>query len=260
MAKEQKGYTVAPFPKNRRSAIDAGRLGRDRHTVHGLAELDVTEARRFMGKYEAQNGERLSFTAFVVACLARAAGEHKGVCAHVNWRNQLVTFDEIHVNVMIEVESQGRKVPMPYIIQGANHKTFYDIHREIRAVQARPTGSLGSNYLRWFLRLPWPIRRTLYWIITRNPQRMGAYRAEVLVTALGMFSQGSFWGIPLSSWPLTVTLGGIAQKPGVVDGEIKIREYLCVTLSFDHNVVDGAPAARFAQGFRELVESGYGLE
>jgi pyruvate/2-oxoglutarate dehydrogenase complex dihydrolipoamide acyltransferase (E2) component len=37
------------------------------------------------------------------------------------------------------------------------------------------------------------------------------------------------------------------------------REYLNVTLSFDHDIVDGAPAARFAGRFTELVQSGYGL-
>ena len=58
---------------------------------------------------------------------------------------------------------------------------------------------------------------------------------------------------------LDVALGGIAEKPGVVDGLIEIREYLCLTLCFDHDVIDGAPAARFTQRFKELIESGYGL-
>jgi pyruvate/2-oxoglutarate dehydrogenase complex dihydrolipoamide acyltransferase (E2) component len=59
---------------------------------------------------------------------------------------------------------------------------------------------------------------------------------------------------------LQVTLGGIAEKPGVVEGRIEIREYLSVTISIDHDIIDGAPATRFAQRFKELVESGYGLE
>ena len=33
-----------------------------------------------------------------------------------------------------------------------------------------------------------------------------------------------------------------------------------LTVSFDHNVIDGAPAARFTQRLKELIESGYGLE
>jgi hypothetical protein len=35
--------------------------------------------------------------------------------------------------------------------------------------------------------------------------------------------------------------------------------YLSLTVSFDHNMIDGAPAARFTQRLKELVESGYGL-
>jgi pyruvate/2-oxoglutarate dehydrogenase complex dihydrolipoamide acyltransferase (E2) component len=45
----------------------------------------------------------------------------------------------------------------------------------------------------------------------------------------------------------------------VVDGQIEIRELLNVTVSFDHDIVDGAPAARFTQRFKELIETGYGL-
>ena len=71
--------------------------------------------------------------------------------------------------------------------------------------------------------------------------------------------EGSGWGIPVSNHTLQLTLGGIAKKPGIVDDRIEVREILSVTISFDHDVVDGAPAARFAQRLKELIESGYGL-
>jgi pyruvate/2-oxoglutarate dehydrogenase complex dihydrolipoamide acyltransferase (E2) component len=58
---------------------------------------------------------------------------------------------------------------------------------------------------------------------------------------------------------LGLILGGITAKPAVVDGRIAIREYLSVTVDFDHDTVDGAPAARFVQRLRELIEGGYGL-
>ena len=58
---------------------------------------------------------------------------------------------------------------------------------------------------------------------------------------------------------LGVTVGGISAKPAVVDGRIVIREYLSLTVDFDHDIVDGAPAARFAKHFKELIERGYGL-
>ena len=45
-----------------------------------------------------------------------------------------------------------------------------------------------------------------------------------------------------------------------MDGQIAIREYFSMTISFDHSIVDGAPAARFTGRLKELIESGYGLD
>jgi pyruvate/2-oxoglutarate dehydrogenase complex dihydrolipoamide acyltransferase (E2) component len=54
---------------------------------------------------------------------------------------------------------------------------------------------------------------------------------------------------------LMVTIGGPTSRAVVVDGRVENREYLPLTLSFDHSVIDGAPAARFASGFRNLLET-----
>jgi pyruvate/2-oxoglutarate dehydrogenase complex dihydrolipoamide acyltransferase (E2) component len=58
---------------------------------------------------------------------------------------------------------------------------------------------------------------------------------------------------------LGLVVGGIAHKPAVVDGRIEPREILSLTVAFDHDLVDGAPAARFVRRLLELIESGYGL-
>ena len=53
-----------------------------------------------------------------------------------------------------------------------------------------------------------------------------------------------------------VTVGGIAKRPGIApDGTIEVREYLYLTVSFDHDIVDGAPAARFTSRLVEIIES-----
>ena len=44
-----------------------------------------------------------------------------------------------------------------------------------------------------------------------------------------------------------------------MDGQIAIRDSLSLTISFDHEIIDGAPAARFTQRLKELIEGGYGL-
>jgi 2-oxoacid dehydrogenases acyltransferase (catalytic domain) len=56
-----------------------------------------------------------------------------------------------------------------------------------------------------------------------------------------------------------MTVGGIGLKSGVVDVSIAIREYLSLTTSFDHEMINGAPAARFIRRLKDLIERGYGL-
>lgn len=113
--------------------------------------------------------------------------------------------------------------------------------------------------MNWFLLFPWIVRRLFYWVVMRVPNWFRNNSSSVLVTALGMFGPGAGWGIPVANFTLTVTVGGIAQKLGLVDGRIEGREYLNMTISVDHDIVDGAPLARFVKELRSLIESGYGL-
>lgn len=48
---------------------------------------------------------------------------------------------------------------------------------------------------------------------------------------------------------------GRDQDSGHGPGQVALRDVLDLTVAIDHNVVDGAPAARFGAGFRELLES-----
>ena len=70
-----------------------------------------------------------------------------------------------------------------------------------------------------------------------------------------MFTRSWVWAIPVAPMTVTVTVGGVADRPVVEHGEIVAGATLPLTLSFDHAVVDGAPAARFTETRRMLVES-----
>jgi hypothetical protein len=76
---------------------------------------------------------------------------------------------------------------------------------------------------------------------------------------VGMFARRGGWGTGLPMHPLTVTVGGLARKPGLVGDQVVPREFLSLTLEIDHDVVDGAPAARFTERFCRLLESGANL-
>lgn len=259
MKKENEGYTIQPFPKIRRLMVDGGRMSRQKHIIHGLVEFDVTRARQAIREHKARRGETLSFTAFVLACLGKAIGANKTMHACRNWRGQLVIFDDVDVSTLFEVEANGRKLIRPHIIRAVNRKTFQELHEEIRTFQAEHEASQEAQFIGWFVQLPGIIRRLFYGILFKNPKWLKEYFGTVIVTSIGMFGSGAGWGIPVPNHTLQITLGGIAEKPGVVENQIEIREYLCVTLSVDHDIVDGAPAARFTQRLKELVENGYGL-
>jgi pyruvate/2-oxoglutarate dehydrogenase complex dihydrolipoamide acyltransferase (E2) component len=262
VTRAQDGYTLAPFPKLRQVYIDSLRLGHRKHTVHGLIEVDVTRARQLMREHQARTGEKLSFTGFVVACVGKAVDTNKTLHAFRNWRNQLVMFDEVDVATMFEVEVDGEKTPLAHVIRAVNKRAYQDIHQEIRAIQAAPQRSRGLEqwgFLRWFLALPVPVRQLAYRLLFRNPRLVKEYIGTVGLTAVGMFGKGGGWAITWPVYTLGIAVGGIDEKPWVVERQIEVREILSVTVSADHDIVDGGPVARFCQRLKELIESGYGL-
>ena len=256
------GYSVAPFPRERQLVIDSARLGKHKHSIHGLVEADVTYVRGFLREHKAKTGEKLSFTAYILFCLGRAIAENKAVHAYRSWRGKLVLFDDVDVTTIIEIEIEDQLFPLAHIIRKTNRRSFRDIHEEIRRVQSNPEHSPSGQrwkYARLFAIMPGYLRIFFYRILLRFPHQVKQTIGTVLVTAVGMFGKRGGWGIPLTLYTLGVTVGGISEKPGVVEGKIEIREYLSLTVSFDHDLVDGAPAARFTNRFVQLIESGEGL-
>lgn len=108
--------------------------------------------------------------------------------------------------------------------------------------------------------LPAFVRDIFYRVVNRSPHLWKKYAGTVNLTAVGMFGAGSGWGIGFSAHTLGIIVGGISEKPVVREGRIEIRECLNVTADFDHDLIDGAPAARFIEEFKELIEGGYGCE
>jgi pyruvate/2-oxoglutarate dehydrogenase complex dihydrolipoamide acyltransferase (E2) component len=262
MNKKHNDYELVPYSKLRRVMAVTLHSAQRKPMIHGLLEVDVTRAREFLREHKAKTGESLSFTAFIITCLARAVDENKSVQACRKGSKHLVLFDDVDVASAIERDMAGQKQPIVYIIRAANKKTLREIHHEIRAAQVEAVEKawVGLRDFRFIpmvvFRVVWPI---FWWALGRYPQVQKRYGGTVGLTAVGMFGKGAGWGIPVEYRALSITLGGLAEKPGVVDGQIAIREYLSMTLSFNHDLIDGAPAARFTERLKELIESGYGL-
>jgi pyruvate/2-oxoglutarate dehydrogenase complex dihydrolipoamide acyltransferase (E2) component len=241
--------------------VDTLHISHRKHTIHALIEADVTAARRIIADHKARTGETLSTTAFVLTCLGQAIDRNRYMHALRNWRGQLVLFDEVDVTTMIEVRAGDERFPLPHVIRAVNQRGFRDIHDEIRGHQAareqRPNPY--QRLLPLYTFIPGPIRRLAWKALYRSPHLAKQNVGTTILTSVGMFGQGAGWGIMMPLYTLGVTLGSIAQRPVLAGDGVGVRQHLCITLSFDHDIVDGAPAARFAQHFKELLESGHGL-
>jgi len=136
-------------------------------------------------------------------------------------------LDHVHVALAVDTE-RGLLVP---VVRDADRKALAVVARELRelverarAGQALPDELTGSTFT---------------------------------ITNLGMHEIDAF--TPIINLPEVAILGvgRIKARAAVAQGEICVRELMWLSLTFDHRLVDGAPAARFLQYIKSLIEEPY---
>jgi pyruvate/2-oxoglutarate dehydrogenase complex dihydrolipoamide acyltransferase (E2) component len=256
--KRNRGYRVLPFSRSRRMMAASLDAYSQPHAMHAIIEADITEPRRLMRDHRERTGQGLSLTAYVVTCLARAVAEYPYLNSMHRGR-KLYVFDDVAIITNVDRSPQDERIVEVLSIRAADKKTFRQIHEEIRAAQRRrdePAGSLSGAT--WVGYVPTFLLRRFFRLVSRNV-RWARHFGVVLVSNVGMFGDGPGWGVPSGGPTLAVTVGGIAKRPVMVEGRLKELEHLCLTLSFDHDIIDGAPAASFTSRFSELLSSGDAL-
>jgi pyruvate/2-oxoglutarate dehydrogenase complex dihydrolipoamide acyltransferase (E2) component len=253
-AGRERRVEVRPFPSSRRLVTAAERAGRRRAPMHGLVDLDVTGARRLLAAADPP----LSFTAFVVACVARAAATYPEVHAYRDWRGRLVLHHHADVATLVEIVTPQGLFAVPHVLRDADVRDVADLSAELRAVKAQPGTSGSGRMLARFgttaTRVPGVV--AAFYAVLGRTVRMRRLSGTVAVTAVGMFADGGGFGLaPPTLMSLQVIVGGVSRRPRVVDGRIEVRDVLDLTITIDHNVVDGAPATRFGADLRRLIES-----
>jgi pyruvate/2-oxoglutarate dehydrogenase complex dihydrolipoamide acyltransferase (E2) component len=254
------GGDVERVTPQQQLTVDYMRMAGRRSNVHGLVEVDVTDARERIRTIEEATGTKLSFTAFVVTCLATTVEERPHVQRYRDWRGRIHEFEDVDVNVVVERETDGERIGVPHVIRRANRRTIRSIHDEIRRVKADTTPRPEARLASVARRLPGFLRRQIWRLPRWSPTRWRRLAGSVAVTSVGMFGTGSGWAISPTNYTLQLTVGGIGTKPRLIDGELRSRELLSLTVTFDHDVVDGAPATRFVQRLCERMESCHGLD
>ncbi|HET7725005.1 MAG TPA: 2-oxo acid dehydrogenase subunit E2 [Propionibacteriaceae bacterium] len=243
----QGGYRVERISRARLALAAGQEMAHGRHLMFGLVEADLTEPLRRMDEHKARYGERLSLAGYVTTCLARTLREFPEVNAFRRGRS-VVLLDEVIVVVLVErsIDSQSAVGYLP--IRHADTKSLSEVTREIRAEQASPPRVVPGQ--QWLERLPaWVAPIVMRWATRSIGWALRFGTAGVNNIGFGALPG---WGLAPGAGTVAVTVGGISPEDRA-DGRHRIGH---LTLTFDHDVVDGAPAARFTSRLLAILESG----
>jgi pyruvate dehydrogenase E2 component (dihydrolipoamide acetyltransferase) len=189
------------------------------------AEFDVSRAAE-MRTQLAEMGDqyKASFNDIVIKAVALALAEHPEVNAH--WLNDKIrNFNRIHVAMAVAVED-GLITP---VLFDADRLSLWEISAKARdlARRARDRKLMPEEYT----------------------------GSTFSVSNLGMFGIDQFTAIINPPEAGILAIGGVEEKPIVIDGQLEIRQRMRVTMSCDHRVIDGATGAKFLQTLKGFVEN-----
>jgi len=252
---QKAGYKSIPLTFNRKAVMASATVTKAKNTFHCITDVDISIPRRLINEHFQATGTKLSLTAYIVTCLGHVIKDHPLLNSFIKGNKQII-LDDVTVSVLIEREIKGEKVPEPVAISNTQTKMYLQINNEIRTAQNQEGRQLGNlSKTTWIRFIPGFLLRTFIRIADKNI-KMGQRYGKVAVTAVGMFNKSNTWFIPHGSATVLITVGGINLKL-VKDGDAIIeKEHLCLTASFNHDIVDGAPASRFMNQFLDTIKSG----
>jgi pyruvate dehydrogenase E2 component (dihydrolipoamide acetyltransferase) len=189
------------------------------------SEYDATRASELRTQLAEMGDQyKVSFNDIVIKAVALALAEHPEVNAH--WLNDKIRqFNRIHVAMAVAVED-GLITP---VLFDADRLSLWEISAKARdlAKRARERKLMPEEYT----------------------------GATFTVSNLGMFGIDQFTAIINPPEAGILAIGGVEEKPVVVNGALEVRQRMRVTMSCDHRAVDGATGAKFLQTVRQYIEN-----
>jgi pyruvate/2-oxoglutarate dehydrogenase complex dihydrolipoamide acyltransferase (E2) component len=258
-------YTIETLPKSRIATVDICSVGIQKHHIAAMIEIDVTEGRQKIKKVR-NEVNRISFTAWLIHVISLTIKNHELAAGYHNGKRKVLIFKDINVSLAVEKELNGRKVPIPLIVEKANEKSIELIARQIRDAKNKALTDKdivlhrrSSQMERFYYVLPGFVRRLFWNYLLKHPRLAHKKMGNVAITSIGMMGNVNGWFIPISVHPICFGVSSIVKKPVVIDDTIQIREILNVTILLDHDVIDGLPMARFIDDLSTNIKMGYGL-
>jgi pyruvate/2-oxoglutarate dehydrogenase complex dihydrolipoamide acyltransferase (E2) component len=250
-------YTKQPYPKIRRATIGLLKAAKRKNMIHSLVEVDISKARQNIRKIKKETNNYISFTGYIIYCVSKAVDKNKIMHAYRNKKNQLILFNDVDVSTTIERKVDNNSEVVAMILRGANRKTVTEISEEIKNEKEKDVSKAEVfRSINLFLAIPSIIRQLVFRLLDKSPKLMKKRAGTIMVTSANMIGSGAGWGIPIATHTTNVTIGGIVDRLIEQNNQFEKRQHLCLTFSFDHDIIDGAPAARFIRNVKKIIESG----
>ncbi|MGQ9904399.1 MAG: dihydrolipoamide acetyltransferase family protein, partial [Anaerolineae bacterium] len=227
----QAGY-LALSPARRVTAQRLAESARTAPQVTLTTEADATSLVSAREQLSVELGEKVSYNTLLAMIAARALKEHPNLNAAWDESGnapRLLLRDAIHIGVAVDTE-RGLYVP---VLRDCATKSLAQLHRELNDLIARAVaGRLAAEEMSG---------------------------GTFTITNLGMYEIDAF--TPILNLPEAAILGvgRILARPVALENQVVIRQMMTLSLTFDHRVVDGAPAARFLQRLKTLIERPFAL-
>ena len=259
-------YSFKTFPPSRIATFDIFAVGLQKHHISVLLECDVSLPREKLEQLKAA-GTHISFNAWLLNVIGKTIAEYQAAAAYLYSKRRLILFRDVNISVLVEKEVDGHKVPIPMVIEKTQEKSALEISGEIQRAKSSPlsTKDIVLNrkpgfFERLYYHLPGALRRAFWRWMLQRPKFAYGKMGNAVFTSIGMMGRIDGWFIQRSVHPISFGIGSIIKKPVVLEDEIAIREMLKMTILMDHDVMDGAPMARFVNKLVASIEAGEGLE
>lgn len=194
------------------------------HAYHKVA-VDMSQAKLIRAAFKKAE-KKVSFNDIIIMALGRALQEHPRMNALVE-DGKITEKGSINIGIAVAVDN-GLIVPT---VRDVQNMTLGEIHDEsARLIAKTKAGGLK-----------------------KEDYSGGTFT----VSNLGMFGIDEFTAIVNPPQVGILAVGAMTDTPVVRDGQIVVRPMMNLILTYDHRVIDGAPAAQFLSRLKELLENPY---
>lgn len=254
-------YKIEKLSFLRKAVKASASVTRDKNIIHFFSEVDVSVPLRLIKQYEEKNNIKLSFTGYLAKCFGNIILNHPKFNSFISG-NKRIIINELNISILMERKIKDEYVPEPMVLQKVDTKTLAEITDEIRVSQKKVKekeefGNLNENKI--FRFIPGFLLKSFIKVADKNI-KMGIKYAKLAITSVGMYCKNPVWIIPHGSATVLLSVGSMSEKTQLIDGINKTIKNLCLTVSFDHDLIDGAPAARFMDELIDEIKSGKCLE